>query len=251
MASLLQMANRLKQKRLEAARKRQRNARQLQNALLVQKRSSSGLQQVERKIETTKEELNDVSGVLGTKLAQKESLERLIVNAEERLGREHEAKEQAVQEFESAQSEDEKHNALYRLRTITERIEELGSELTERRRMHKKITNSINNIESEKSKISTRLQRQAKTKPVLKEKFTSSLKEAKQFKKQLDSSTKQAQLTGNKLEKLKAKLAKPKKVTRKAKPKTKKVTRKAKPKTKKVTRKAKPKTTKSKKSKRK
>ncbi len=244
MASLLQMAKGLKQRRLDAARRRQRSARQLQNALLVQKRSSSGLDSVERKIESTKEELTDVSGVLGLKLAQKESLERLISNAKERLMHEHQAKEQTVQEFEFAQSEEEKQNAVSRLRTITERIEELGYEITERSIMLKKITNSINNVESEKSKISTRLQRQSKTKPVLKERFKNSLKESKEFKKQLNSSTRQAEIAANKLEKLKEKLSKVSKNKRKS--STKKAKRKASKAKPKVAKKAKRKASKAK-----
>ena len=65
---------------------------------------------LQRRIESSREQLVDVSSVLTQRLAQQESLQRLIVAAEERLNQEKEAKEQTQQELEYATSEEEKQH---------------------------------------------------------------------------------------------------------------------------------------------
>ena len=114
MGSLVRLASKLEKKKQEVSKIRRKSQRELDKVKSVHRRSASGLKTIERHIESAREELTDVSGVLTQKLAQKESIERLVAAAEDRLNREKEAKEQAEQDLEFADSPEEKQNAEFK-----------------------------------------------------------------------------------------------------------------------------------------
>ena len=167
---------------------------------------------LQRRIESSREQLVDVSSVLTQRLAQQESLQRLIVAAEERLNREKEAKEQIQQELEYATSKEEKQHAQDRLRSISDRINELIEELKQRNKMTKKVTSAIGDYQKSKSRISTKIHHQTRSKHTLQ----------KLIKKR------------SKPKKIKAKRSKPKKIKTKIRSKTKKIKTKIRSKTKKI-----------------
>jgi len=206
LGSLLKFATKLQEKKDEVSKLRRKSQRELEKAKSLRRRSASGLASVERKLESSREQLTDVSGVLGQKLAQKESIDRLIVTAEERLQREKEAQSQTEQEIEFADSKEEKQNAQSRLSSITDGISEITYEIKQRHKMAKKIAGFIDEFQSSKSKISTKIQKQTHTKPSLKKLLVTSQKATDKFTKQVASKTKQEISTKSNLQKVKARL---------------------------------------------
>ena len=194
MASLLRKVSTLQQKRMEAARLRRKGEREFEKAQSLTKRSVSGLATIKRKIELSKEDLEDVSGVLTQKLARQESIQRLIAAAEENLRREKEAKEQTEQEIEFAESDEVKHQTMARLRIISERINELIAEIKQRGNASKKIIDDIEDYKKSRVKISTTIQKQTKSKPVLQKLLKTSKKATQRLAKQVASKTKQEEL---------------------------------------------------------
>jgi len=194
MASLLKKVSMLQQKRMEAARLRRKGEREIQKAQYLTKRSVSGLATIQRKIESSKEALEDVSGVLTQKLARQESIQRLIAAAEENLRRENDAKAQTEQEVEFASSDEAKQQATTRLSIISERINDLVDEIKQRGSALKKIIDDIEDYKQSRVKISSKIQKQAKSKPVLQNLLKTSKKTTQRLSKQVASKAKQEEL---------------------------------------------------------
>ncbi len=125
MGSLVRLAEKLEEKKSEVGKLKRKTERELKKSKFLQRSSVSGLSSIERKIDWGRENLSDVSGILTQKLAQQESIQRLLLSAEERLNREKEAKQQTEQEIEFAESTEEKQSAQARLRSILNRIDEI------------------------------------------------------------------------------------------------------------------------------
>ena len=143
-------AKKLQAKRQEISKLKRKSAREYQIEQSLLRKSSSGLASVERKIESAKEQLSGVSDVLTQRLAQQESIQRLVVAAEEKLQREKDAKEQAKQEIEFAESGVEKDNAKTRLASIMDGIDEIYSEIKQRNKMAKKVNVTIEEFSKSK-----------------------------------------------------------------------------------------------------
>jgi len=169
LTSLEQLVVKLRQKKQEATKIRQKTEDRLKSARASEKRSLSGLQTVDKKIESEREESSDVSTVLTQKNSQLESIGRLIAMAEERLVKEKEAIEQIEQEIEFADNPEEKQNAEARLHSLNNHIEELNSEIKIRQKTADKISNDIANYSNIQSKISSTIQKQTSSKPTLRE----------------------------------------------------------------------------------
>ncbi len=193
---------------------------------------------LQRRIESSREQLVDVSSVLTQRLAQQESLQRLIVAAEERLNREKEAKEQIQQELEYATSKEEKQHAQDRLRSISDRINELIEELKQRNKMTKKVTSAIEDYQKSKSRISTKIHHQTRSKHTLQKlikkrskpkKIKAKRSKPKKIKTKIRSKTKKIKTKiRSKTKKIKAKIKTKRKTSKKIQPKNKKKTKKAK-----------------------
>ena len=74
LASLEKLVIQLRQKKQEATKLRQKAENQVKELRSAEKRSSSGLQTIDKKIESEREESSDVSTVLLRKNAQLESI---------------------------------------------------------------------------------------------------------------------------------------------------------------------------------
>ena len=136
---------------------KRQSERELEKASTLAKRSSSGLVLLQKKVESSREQLEDVAGVLTQRLAQQESIQRLVAAAEERLKREKDTKEQIEQELEFADSEEEKQRAQNALKTISDRIDELIEEIKQRNKTAKKITQAIEDYQKSKSSLSSKI----------------------------------------------------------------------------------------------
>ena len=186
LASLEKLIITLRKKKQEATNIRKKTERQLQQVRSLEKRSSSGLNSIDRKIESEKEDVTDVSDVLNQKTSQLESIGRLVVAAHEYLNREKEALGEAEQELEFAKNLEEEKSAKSRLNIIHDRIQELEFEIKNREKTAKKINEDIAKYNEIKSKISTTIQRQSKSKPSLHETMSTSHKVAEKFVRELE-----------------------------------------------------------------
>ena len=191
----------LRKKKQEATKLRNKAEKQLQEFRSIERRFSSSLNTIDKKIESEKEDATDVSETLTQKNAQIESIGRLITAATERLEREKEAVTQTEQEIEFANTDEEKSYAEARLRSIKDRIGELEYEIKSRAKTAKKIEDDISKFSDVKSKLTTKIQKQAKSKPSLKATLASSHKEAARLTKELDRRIKSEESVKNALEK--------------------------------------------------
>jgi hypothetical protein len=207
MGSLLRTASKLQEQKLEAIKLRRQNEREFQKIQSLAKKSTSGLASLQRRIDSSREELGGVSGVLTQKLAQQESIQRLIAAAEERLKREKDAKEQTEQELEFADSEEEKQRSTARLRSISDRMNELIEEIKHRNKMAKKVTLGIEEFQKSKSYISSKIQKQTHSKPDLQKLIKKSKKTTQHLAKKIVSKTRQEQIAKQNLAKINKKLS--------------------------------------------
>ena len=207
MASLIQKATQLQLKKREASKLRRKGELEFKKAKTLANRSISGLISLQKKIESSKEELEDVSGVLTQRLAQQESIQRLVVSAEDRLKREKEAKEQAEQELEFAESEEDKSQAKSRLQIIDDRINELVEEIHQRSKTFKKIAQSIEDYKKSTSKLSGKIQKQTHSKPTLKQLIKTSKKTTSKIAKQIIRQAKQEEAAKENLSKISKQLS--------------------------------------------
>ena len=206
MASLAKLADKLKQKKLEASKIRRKNERMLKEAKSLNRRSSSGLHTLERKLEDTREKMGEINVEFNQILARKESLERLIKAAHDRLVAENSAKEQAEIDLENADSDDARQAASERLAQINEKIQELKSEIKQRESAAQKLVDVIEEQKRSKSKTSVRIHKQAHAIPTLVTLIKKSRTTAEQLQKKLAASEKrEAAITGT-LEKITKKL---------------------------------------------
>ncbi len=186
LASLEKLVIQLRQKKQEATKLRQKAENQVKQLRSAEKRSSSGLQTIDKKIESEREESTDVSNVLLRKNAQLESIGRLIVTAEDRLATEKEAIDQIEREIEFADSPIEKENAEARLNSLNKHVGELVEEIKRRQKTAKKILDDVTNFSDIQSKIVSKIQKQTKSKPSLRETKVSSHKATQQILKDLE-----------------------------------------------------------------
>ena len=140
MESLEQTVIQLRQKKKAAIQAKQNAENELRLLQSIEKRSSTGLHNVDKKIESEKEDVSDVSDNLARKNAQVESIQRLVSFAEDRINAEKEIIEQTEQEIEFAETPEEKQNAEARLRSLNDHLQELISEIKIRQKTLKKIT---------------------------------------------------------------------------------------------------------------
>ncbi len=207
MASLARKAVLLQQRRHEASKLRRKDEREFLKTKSLANRSVSGLVSLQRRIDSSKEQLEDVSGILTQRMAQQESIERLIVNAQESLGRENEAKEQAEQDVSFADSDEEKHQAIARLRIITDRIDELGEEIKQRIKTGNKISQGIEDYKKSSTKIATKIKTQTHSKPDLQKLIKTSRKNTIRLSKQIQRKAKQEESVKLNLSKISKKLS--------------------------------------------
>ncbi len=207
LASIARQSVILQLRKQEAAKLRKKGEREFQKAKSLTNRSVSGLVTLQRRIDSSKEQLDDVSGILTQRMAQQESIQRLITNAQESLRRENEAKEQAEQEVDFAESDEEKHQAIARFRIISERIDELGEEIKQRSKTAKKISQGLEDYHKSSTKLTSKIQKQTHSKPDLQKLITNGRKTTNRLAKQIERKTKQEESAKLNLSKISKKLS--------------------------------------------
>ena len=175
----------MQKKKHEAALLRRKGEKEFKKTQFLANRSASGLVSLQRRIDSSKEKLEGVSGILAQKTAQEESIQRLISDAEEKIRREKEAKSQTEQEIEFAESEEEKNKSISRLKIISERITELQEEIKQRSRTFKKVAENIEDYQKSGSQLSSKIKKQTHSKPDLQKLIKTSKKKSIRFAKQV------------------------------------------------------------------
>jgi len=137
-ASLERIVVQLRQKKQDATKLRKKAEKKLNETRTIERRSSSGLNSIDRKIEFEREDVSDTSDILTRKNSQLESIGRLVAAAEERLTRVKEAIGQTEQEIEFSENPEEKQNAEARLRSFNDSVQDLVSEIKSRQKHRKK-----------------------------------------------------------------------------------------------------------------
>jgi hypothetical protein len=206
LASLAKLADKLKQQKLEASKLRRRNERMLKEAKSLTRKSSSGLHSLEKKLDDTREKMGDINVEFNQIIARRESLERLIKAAQERLKLETDAKEQAEIDLENADSGDAKQTASERLAQINEKIQELKFEIKQRESAAQKLVNVIEDQKKSKSKTSVQIQKQVHAKPTLVTLIKKGKTSSEKLQKKLATATKREVSISKNLEKVTKKL---------------------------------------------
>ncbi|MCA9819319.1 MAG: ATPase V, partial [Nitrosarchaeum sp.] len=185
MSTLEKLVRDLRKKKQEATRFRVKTTKKLKEIRSVERRSSSGLNTINKKINSQKEDASDVSETLNQKNAQIESIERLISAAQERLEREKQSLSQIEHELEFATPE-EKESTTFRLQSLQDHISELENEIKTRQKMAKKITDDLSKFSDIKSKINQKIKKHNQIKPRLRESMTLGHKEAVKLEQELE-----------------------------------------------------------------
>jgi chromosome segregation ATPase len=188
LASLEKLVLKLRQKKQETSKLRSKAEKQLKDLRSIERRSSSGLVSLDKKIELEQEDSSDVSDLLIQKTSQLESIQRLVTAAEEYLNREKEELLEAEQQLEFAENHEEKKNAEFRVKSIKTHIEDLEFEIKSRQKTAKKITGQVEINAEIKSKITSKIKKQSQSKPSLRDSMISSHKDAKKFENKLEKS---------------------------------------------------------------
>ena len=152
MTSLETLIKSYKIKKIEIAKLRRRGENALKEVISKKRRSSSGLASLARKNEFLGRQIGHVAQLLNQHLAQKESISRLKIAAEERLRHEQDAQDSTKQQSEYGVPE-EKVSAQERLKFIDEKIVELHAQLKERELAEAGLVKQIENLQKEKAKL--------------------------------------------------------------------------------------------------
>jgi hypothetical protein len=228
MASLETLTKSYKAKKIEAAKLRRKNENNLKEALSKKRRSSSGLASLARKNESLGRQIGHVAQLLNQYMAQKESISRLKIAAEERLRHEQDAQDSAKQQSEYGGPE-EKASAQERLKFIGEKIIELHAQLKEREAVEGRLVKQIESLQKEKAKLGLQLRKQAHAKPGLLEQLKSSEKAELILRPRVQSLIKREAQTAKALQSMEKRLeeaiAQRRKAARKAKRKSRKLKR--------------------------
>lgn len=206
MASLAKLAEKLKQEKQQAAKLRRQTENKLKAAVSLGRRSSSGLSSLERRIEDSKEKLDEINAEFNQILSRKESIERLIKAAQERLTVETQLKDQAETDLANADSDAAKQTASERVAQINEKIGELESEIKQRESAAQKLVKIIEGFKKSKTKTSHQLQKQTKTKPSLVTLIKKSHVDSEKLKKQFEIASKKENAVSKSLTKVTEKL---------------------------------------------
>jgi hypothetical protein len=201
MTSLSDLVKSYKNKKIEATKRRRQAENKLKSVISLKRRSSSGLSSLERRKENTTSKKGDIAQILNQYLAQRDSIQRLKISAEERLRQEQEARDQSQQQSEYAEPE-ERARALERLKIADDKIVELESEIKQRNHGEERLVKIIADLEKQKAKNDMELRNQSHSKPSLLEQLKSSIREEERLRPHVQSLIKQEAKAKNDLSKI-------------------------------------------------
>ena len=176
----------LKQTKTRSSIIRNKTLRALKTAKLLRRKSTSAVNSIQRKVSKIYSELDEISSTLQHNLAQKESIQRLKIDAEQRLKQEKERKKQIEQEISSA-TDDIRDQLEFTLGTISDGINEIRNEIRLRNSTVKKVDKTIDEFNTKKSKLCGQIKRTLQSKPQMIKIMNESKKNAAKLEKRLPS----------------------------------------------------------------
>ena len=232
MATLVSTAKKLTKQKLELSKIRRSSEKEFKKAKAVSRKYSSSLTSLQKRVNSSREQAEDLGQILNQKIAQIESVQRLKNAAIEKLGLETQSKEQLEGESDFANTDEEKHSIESRLQIILSTIDDIKSEIKQRTSMEKKLQQSIDEYNKSKLTISSKIKKNLESKPTLVKMVKTSKNKVEVTAKKFNSSKSRENSAKNRLVKISSELSEILKKKAKAKPKTRKA--KAKPKTRKA-----------------
>ena len=186
MKSMSKRVTQLQQTKARTLKTRNKTTRSLKSAKSLHRKSASSINSIQRRVSKFRSELDEISSTLQHSLAQKESIQRLKINAEERLKQEKELKKQIEQELSSA-TKDTKDQLEFTFVTITNRVNEIRNEIRQRNSTAKKAEKIIQECNTKKSRLSAQVRRTLESKPQLTKIMNKSKKNIVKLEKRLPS----------------------------------------------------------------
>ena len=219
MGTLVSTVKKLAKQKQEISKIRRLSERQFKKAKTTTRKYSSTLSSLEKRVNSSRTQIEDIGQTLNQKIAQRESVQRLIKIAKERLDTETQNKEQLESEVDFSNTEEEKQSTLSRIRIIIGVIDETKNEIRQRNLTEKKLTQIIDDISESKSKLSNKIKKNLESKPELVNLVKSSKNKLETTAKKYVSSKSREDSAKNKLAKVSSELSELLKKRAKAKPK--------------------------------
>ena len=186
MKSISKRIAQLQKTKARTAKIRSKTIQSLKFAKTLHRKSTSTINSMQRRTSEIRSELDEVSNGLQHSLAQKESIQRLQVYAEERLTQEKERKKEVEKELSSATS-GAMDQLEFTLDTISDHINEIRNEIRQRNSTGKKVDKLIQEYNTKKSRLSTRIKKALESKPEIVKTMHKSKKNIVKLEKRLPS----------------------------------------------------------------
>ena len=167
MVSLTTAVKQLAAKKQEISKIRRSSEKEFQKAKSVSRKYTSSLNSLQKRVVTSRQQIDEITQLLNQKMSQLESVQRLKKSAQDRLGTEIQNKEQLENEVGFSNTDDEKQNILSRISVVNGVIDDIKNEIKQRTPMEKKLTQIIDEINNSKSKISNTVKKNLESKPTL------------------------------------------------------------------------------------
>ena len=186
MKSISKRVAQLQKTKIRTAKIRRNTLRSLKSAKSLHRKSTSAINSMQRSASKIRSELNEISNGLQHSLAQKESIQRLQVYAEERLSQEKERKKEIENELSSTTS-DARDQLEFTLVTISDQINEIRNEIRQRSSTGKKVVKLIEEYTAKKSRLSAKIKKALESKPYVAKTMHESKKNIVKLEKRLPS----------------------------------------------------------------
>ena len=195
MKSITKRIAELQQMKARTSKIRSKAIQSLKSAKSSYRKSSSSIHSIRLRVSNIHSQLDEVSNTLQHSLAQNESIQRLKINAEERLNQEKVRKnqiEQIIQQSSDSAKEKLLENQrlkelMFEFNSISDHIDEIKSEIRQRNSIAKKVVKNIQECNTKKSKLSAQVKKTLESKSRLTKIMNESKKNMVKLEKRLPS----------------------------------------------------------------
>ena len=164
MKSISKRVTQLQKTKIRTAKIRRKTVQSLKSAKKMHRKSTSTINSIQRRASKIRSELDEISSGLQHSLAQKESIQRLQVYAEERLNQEKERKKEIAEEL-YLTTNDARDQLEFTFDTISDQINEIRNEIMQRSSTGKKVDKLIEEYTTKKSSLSTKIKKALESTP--------------------------------------------------------------------------------------
>ena len=186
MKSISKRVAQLQKTRVRTAKMRRKTVQSLKSAKKLHRKSTSTINSIQRRASKIRSELDEISNSLQHSLAQKESIQRLQVYAEERLSQEKERKKEIEKQL-SSMTSGASDQLEFTLGTISDQINQIRSEIRQRSSTGKKVDKLIEEYTTKKSRLSSRIKKTLASGPQVRKTMYKSKKNIVKLEKRLPS----------------------------------------------------------------